>query len=312
MDQPKIDSPWKLTTPEPGKFGAQPEVDVSAVSRKWLDVAYASDSPNQKLDIFLPEEGEGPFPVLIFMHGGAFMFGTKRDMQFLHAIDGITKGYAVVTVEQRLAMEAQYPYGLFDLKAAIRYLRANAAQYKLDPEKFALSGDSAGAFYAVLCAATQDIPGFEDASMGNAGTSSAVQAVVAFYGCYDMMKMLPPEMPKDVPAQPKEAGAAPMPDLYKPLVGAAPRDIHGLMYFTNPLNFVTEKFPPILIQAGTKDAIVPPEQSRFLYEKVIEKCGEGRAELEYFDGWNHGGFSFGWYEPKHQTHVYEFLDKLFK
>lgn len=310
MEQPRIDSPWKLTTPEPGVFGAQPEVDVSSVTRKWLDVAYASDSPNQKLDIFLPETGEGPFPVLIFMHGGAFLFGTKRDMQFLHAIDGITKGYAVVTVEQRLAMEAQFPYGLFDLKAAIRFLRANAAAYKLDPDRFALSGDSAGAFYAVLCAATQDIPGFEDESMGNAGVSSAVQAVVAFYGCYDMMKMLPPDEP--VNAQPKEAGAAPMPDLYKPLVGAKPRDIHGLMYFTNPLNFVTKNFPPILIQAGTKDMIVPPEQSRFLYEKVTEKCGEGRAELEYFDGWNHGGFSFGWYEPKHQGHVYEFLDKHLK
>lgn len=311
MDQPKIDSPWKLTVPEPGKFGAQPEVDVSGVKRKWLDVAYAKDSPNQKLDIFLPDEGEGPFPVLIFMHGGAFLFGTKRDMQFLHAIDGITKGYAVVTVEQRLAMEAQYPYGLFDLKAAIRFLRANAETYSLDPNKFALSGDSAGAFYAVMCAATQDIPGFEDESMGNAGISSAVQAVVAFYGCYDMMKMLPPDEPVNA-AQPKEAGSMPMPDLYKPLVGAKPRDIHGLMYFTNPLNFITEKFPPILIQAGTKDGIVPPEQSRFLYEKVVEKCGEDRAELEYFEGWNHGGFSFGWYEPKHQVHVYEFLDKLFK
>lgn len=307
MDQPKIDSPWKLTVPEPGKFGAQPEVDVSAVKRKWLDVAYAKDSPNQKLDIFLPDEGEGPFPVLIFMHGGAFMFGTKRDMQFLHAIDGVTKGYAVVTVEQRLAMEIQYPYGLFDLKAAIRFLRANAAEYHLDPDKFALSGDSAGAFYAVMSAATQGIPGFEDESMGNAGVSSAVQAVVAFYGCYDMMKMLPPEPPADAKPQ---SGA--MPDLYQALMGAKARSIYGPMYFTNPLNFITEKFPPILIQAGTKDAIVPPEQSRFLYEKVVEKCGKERAELEYFEGWNHGGFSFGWYEPKHQVHIYEFLDKLFK
>ena len=309
MDAMKIDTPWKLTTPEPGAFGAQPEVDVSTVSRKWLDLAYADQSKNQKLDIFLPETGEGPFPTLIFMHGGAFLFGSKRDMQFLHAIDGITKGYAVVTVEQRLAGEAQYPYGLFDLKAAIRFLRANAAKYSLDPERFALSGDSAGAFYAVLCAATQDIPGFEDETMGNAGVSSRVQAVVGWYGCYDCMKMLPPE--PDPNAQPAP-GAMPGLDMYGALVGAKPRAIHGLMYFTNPLNFITPAFPPILIQAGTKDQIVPPEQSKMLYDKVCAVCGPDRAKLETFEGWNHGGFSLLWYEPKHQVSVYEFLDKLFK
>ncbi|MBR5702608.1 MAG: hypothetical protein IKX47_09070, partial [Oscillospiraceae bacterium] len=106
MDMPKLDTPWKLTKPDPNVPGSQGEVDVSGITRKWLDVPYASQSPSQKLDIFLPEEGEGPFPVLIFMHGGAYLFGTKRDMQFLHAVDGVNKGYAVVTVEQRLAFEA--------------------------------------------------------------------------------------------------------------------------------------------------------------------------------------------------------------
>ena len=314
MDQMKIDSPWKLTTVQgSGPFPTQ-EIDVSGIKRKWLDVAYADQSPAQKLDIFLPDEGEGPFPVYIFMHGGAYLFGAKRDAQLFHAIDGVTKGYAVVSVEQRLAGEAQFPYGLFDLKAAIRYLRANAAQYKLDPEKFALAGDSAGAYYAIMCAATQDIPGFEDETMGNAGVSSKVQAVIGFYGCYDLMKMLPPEMPEPPKgaAPGPGAGGPPMPDLYQSLVGAKPRAIYGLMYFTNPFNFITENFPPILIQAGTKDQIVPPSQSQMLYDKVVEKCGEGRAELEFFEGWNHGGFSTDWYEPKHQGHIYQFLDKLFK
>ena len=225
MDQMKIDSPWKLTTVQgSGPFPTQ-EIDVSGIKRKWLDVAYADQSPAQKLDIFLPDEGEGPFPVYIFMHGGAYLFGAKRDAQLFHAIDGVTKGYAVVTVEQRLAGEAQFPYGLFDLKAAIRYLRANAAQYKLDPEKFALAGDSAGAYYAIMCAATQDIPGFEDETMGNAGVSSKVQSVIGFYGGYDRMKMLPPEMPEPPKgaAPGPGAGGPPMPDLYQALVGAKPR-----------------------------------------------------------------------------------------
>ena len=107
MDQMKIDSPWKLTTVQGSGPFPQQEIDVSGIKRKWLDLAYADQSPNQKLDIFLPDEGEGPFPVYIFMHGGAYLFGSKRDAQLFHAIDGVTKGYAVVTVEQRLAGEIQ-------------------------------------------------------------------------------------------------------------------------------------------------------------------------------------------------------------
>ncbi|MBO4676676.1 MAG: alpha/beta hydrolase [Oscillospiraceae bacterium] len=312
MDMPKLDTPWKLTKPDPNVPGSQGEVDVSGITRKWLDVPYASQSPSQKLDIFLPEEGEGPFPVLIFMHGGAYLFGTKRDMQFLHAVDGVTKGYAVVTVEQRLAFEAQFPYGLFDLKAAIRFLRANAGKYSLDPDRFALSGDSAGAYYAVMCAATQDIPGYEDFTMGNPDVSSKVQAVVGWYGCYHLMEMLPPEPDPDNPPPPPPADMPPMPDLYQFLVGAKPRAIHGLMYFTNPLNFVTPAFPPILIQAGTGDQVVPHNQSIMLHEKIRAVCGEGRSTLQLMEGWNHGGFSFGWYEPKHQTEVYRFLDRILK
>jgi acetyl esterase/lipase len=233
-------------------------------------------------------------------------------MQFLHAVDGINKGYAVVTVEQRLAFEAQFPYGLFDLKAAIRFLRANAAEYALDPDRFAVSGDSAGAYYAVMCAATQDIPGYEDFTMGNPDASSKVQAVVGWYGCYHLMEMLPPEPDPDNPPPPPPADMPPMPDLYQFLVGAKPRAIHGLMYFTNPLNFITPAFPPILIQAGTGDQVVPHNQSIMLHEKIRAVCGEGRSTLQLMEGWNHGGFSFGWYEPKHQTEVYRFLDRVLK
>lgn len=312
MDMPKLDTPWKLTPPDPKVPGSQGEVDLSGVRRKWLDLPYASQSPSQKLDILLPEEGEGPFPVLIFMHGGAYLFGSKRDMQFLHAVDGVNKGYAVVTVEQRLAFEAQFPYGLFDLKAAIRFLRANAEKYSLDPDRFALSGDSAGAYYAVMAAATQDIPGYEDFTMGYPEVSSRVQAVVGWYGCYHLMEMLPPEPDPDNPPPPPPADRPPMPDLYKFLVGAKPREIHGLMYFTNPLNFVTPAFPPILIQAGTGDQVVPHQQSILLHEKIRAVCGEGRSTLQLMEGWNHGGFSFGWYEPRHQAEVYRFLDRVLK
>ena len=154
-----LDIPWKLIKPEDPSGSDM--VDVSGVKRKWLDVAYAAQSPSQVLDIYLPEEGEGPFPTYIFIHGGAFIAGDKQDLQFLLAADGINRGYAVVSVEYRKGFESKAPNGLYDVKAAIRFLKAHAGEYRLDPERFAIGGDSAGAYYAVFAAATAAIPAFD-------------------------------------------------------------------------------------------------------------------------------------------------------
>ncbi len=101
-----------------------PDADVSHISRKWLDVPYATTSPAQRLDIYLPERGEGPFPVILFIHGGAFMMGDKRDFQISSFLGGLERGYAVVGINYRLSGEAVFPAGLQDVKAAVRWLRA--------------------------------------------------------------------------------------------------------------------------------------------------------------------------------------------
>ena len=148
MSNSGLDTSWNLIlTDDP--FGSD-MVDVSPVTRKWLDVPYDDKSPSQVLDIYLPEEGEGPFPAYIFVHGGMFLLGDKQDMQFMLAIDGVNRGYAVISLEYRRALETKAPAALYDVKAALRFLRAHAAEYRLDPERFALGGDSAGAYYAVF------------------------------------------------------------------------------------------------------------------------------------------------------------------
>jgi hypothetical protein len=118
----------------------KPIVDVAGIRRKYLDIPYAAQSPNQILDIYLPPDGGGPFPTVVFVHGGAFILGRKRDDQLLQVIGGIGRGYAVVSVEYRLADEAKYPAAVFDVKAALRFLRANAATYLHDGDRFALCG----------------------------------------------------------------------------------------------------------------------------------------------------------------------------
>ena len=215
-----LDIPWKLIEPEdPSGFDI---VDISGVKRKWLDVAYAAQSPSQVLDIYLPEGGEGPFPTYIFIHGGAFIAGDKQDLQFLLAADGINRGYAVVSVEYRKGFESKAPNGLYDVKAAIRFLKAHAGEYRLDPERFAIGGDSAGAYYAVFAAATAAIPAFDGPAPVFPSASGEVKAVVAQCGCYDLLRMAPP--PEVEAAAPKEFIPGTIPaNLMSIFIGANPR-----------------------------------------------------------------------------------------
>lgn len=281
-------------------------IDVTDIRRKFLEIPYANRSPNQRLDIYLPPEGDGPFPTIIFVHGGAFILGDKRDDQFLQAIDGINRGYAVVSIEYRLAFEAKYPAAIFDVKAAIRFLRANAPLYMLDGDRFALCGDSAGGHYIVMSAATQGNPAYEDLTMGNAAYSSAVQAVGSRFGPYDFA--LESKMGRETPPK-----ADPFfPDIEMQLLGAHSEDISGLMHFTNPLHFVSKNFPPIFLEHGTDDVIVPVIHSYQFEEKVRTVCGADRVALVIRDGYNHGGIDLRWNEPEINNEMFAFFDKHLK
>ena len=280
-------------------------MDVSKIKRKFLDCPYSDQSPRQKVDIYLPDEGEGPFPTIIFMHGGAFYAGDKRDVQGLQIIDGIRHGYAVVCVGQRLAGEVTFPLPLFDFKAAIRFLRANATKYRLDGDNFASAGDSAGGYYVVMAAATQDIPAFEDVSMGNAEYSSKVKAVISWFGLYDLPAML------DTGEDGKPLSIL-EPSIYETFLGAPMDKIQGLMRFVNPVNFISPSFPHVLVQHGTKDSAVPVSQSRKLYKAVCRVCGKDRIEFDEFEGYEHGGFETRFSDKENMDRVFSYLDKYLK
>lgn len=117
----------------------------ASVDPTQKDLAYASGSSAQKLDLYIPTNGSGPFPVVIMVHGGGFMFGDKADGAGLTGVDQLlAAGYAVASINYRLSGEAQYPAQIFDAKAAVRFLRANAGKYNLNPDKFGAWGASAG------------------------------------------------------------------------------------------------------------------------------------------------------------------------
>jgi acetyl esterase/lipase len=270
-------------------------------ARRFPDIRYSDSHDKNLLDIYLPETGAGPFPTIIFLHGGAYVGGDKNDMQIGVVADALNRGYALVSVEQRLLPDGLFPYPLFDFKAAIRFLRENAETYMLDERRFVTSGASAGAYHALMAAATQDIPAYEDLSMGSPGASSRVAAVIGFYGVYDLIMQsrftndAPPMMP-----------GAPVFDFAAMFLGADPREKPGLAYFADPTNFVTDKMPPTLLQAGTADEVVPTPASVALAERIRAVCGDARVRLDLLEGAAHGDprfngkenqdIIFGWLE----------------
>jgi len=275
-------------------LASEPEIDVTQFRKVKLDLPYAQQSPNQILDIWYPDEGEGPYPLVILFHGGGFGTGHKRSFYISSMAQPVTQGYAVATVEYRLYNEAVWPAQLIDSKAAVRYLRANAEELHLDSERFAVWGNSAGGCATQLLALTPDDLEMDDLSVG-AQASSKVQAAIAWYSVNEFISC--EQFSVDTAAQREESGAA---------TGMVPKDARGkdsaltkvlgfnpLLYpekavKASPLSYVNENCPPMLLQHGKADLIVDYHQSVYMYEKVVQICGEGRAKLDLFDGEPHG------------------------
>ena len=158
-------------------LASEPEMDMTQFRHVEYDLKYADQSENQILDIIYPDEWEGSFPLIIVFHGGAFAMGHKRTHYISSMCQPVTQGYAVATVEYRLVQEALWPAQLIDGKAAIRYLRANAEKLNLDPERFAVWGNSAGGTVTQFLAVTGDKEGFDDLTV-DLQASSKVQCAV--------------------------------------------------------------------------------------------------------------------------------------
>ncbi len=299
----KLDIPWTLIEPEDP--AGSDMVDVENVERKWLDVPYGQDSPSQVLDVYLPPEGSGPFPVYIFLHGGAFIAGDKRDVQFLLAADGIRRGYGVVSVEYRRGFERKAPCALFDVKAAIRFLRGNAEKYCLDKSRFAVGGDSAGSYFAAILGTSAGIPALEDPGMGYPDEDTSVQAVIGLFGVYDLEKQS--RFTEDAPAAP---GGAKMGNFADIFLGLNCREYPDIARLAWPGSYVRPDCPPFLIQAGTSDEVVPYENSPDLANRINAVCGEGRAILQPMEGCTHGHPDYA--TPENKERLFAFLDSVLK
>ncbi len=282
--------------------GLPPLKDTSWVHETYRNLAYAPLSPSEQLDLYLPNDGVAPYPVIVAIHGGAFLVGDKGDAQQNGAIEALRHGYAVASINYRMAREAPFPAAVQDTKAAIRFLRANAATYRLDPHRFIAWGDSAGGYLAVMAGVTGNTNAFDDPALGNPDQSSRVQAVIDWFG---------PIVFADIDGQFRQSGkgmpnhgAAGSPEsrFLGQTLDQAPEALRAR---ANPLSYLGPDLPPFLIQHGDRDALVPTQQSEELAAALKPRLPSASLELDILAGASHGDQAFE--TPENLDKVFGFL-----
>ena len=279
------------------------------IKRKFLDIPYASTSPAQKLDIYLPDEGGGPFPVIVSIHGGAFMGCDKTDMQVMPMLEGLKRGYAVVAINYRLSGEAKFPALVQDAKAAIRWMRANAPRYGFDPSRIAAWGGSAGGYQATMLGVSAHARELQDPSLGNADQPCNVQAVVTWFGPTDFLKMDEYLIERGLPPLPgQEHSAADSPESL--LLGQKIIEIPERVKAANPETYITPDAPPFFIQHGAQDPVVPVQMSIHLAAALEQAIGKDKVRLELLEGAGHADPQFE--TPENVKKVLDWLDQHLK
>jgi acetyl esterase/lipase len=264
------------------------------------NIAYVTNGHrNQVLDIYLPEQpSEKPLPLMIWIHGGAWMAGSQANPPVLYLVQ---KGFAVASVQYRFSKDAIWPAQSYDCKAAIRFLRANAAKYHFDPERFAVGGDSAGGHLAAFIGTSGDVTEMEG-DLGNTNVSSRVQAVVDWFG------------PTDLTLLAQQAGTSSIikhNDANSPeslLMGGPVQEKKELAKTANPLTYIDKNDPPFLIMHGDKDQLVPHEQSVILAKALIDAGVE--VTMKTIPGAAHEDPKFR--SPENQRLMEDFLREALK
>ena len=257
------------------------------------DVTYGHGGDVElKLDLARPGTGEGPFPAIVFIHGGGWTAGTREGHG--GAIEAAARaGFVAVTITYRLAPAARFPAQVHDCKAAVRWVRANAAVYHIDPDHIGATGDSAGGHLAAMLGLTPGRAEFEGDG-GNAGFSSAVQAVADYYGPSDLLADNWSDTVRT--------------NCLIPFLGGKPAEKADTYRAASPINYVSKAAPPFLILQGDADKLVPPDQSTKLLAAL--KAAGVAAELVWYPGEGHG------FLPDHQhdatAHTFAFFKKYLK
>ncbi len=283
--------------------------DTSWIKNQVTDIAYGSLSDTQKLNIYYPEEkGDTPYPVIIAIHGGAFKMGDRTGGDISAMLQAVKYGYAVVSVDYRLSGEAIFPAAISDVKAAIRFIKANAEKYNLNPDKIVTWGDSAGGNLSALAGTSGDDDTLNGDNKENLEYSSAVQASVDWFGPLNFLLM--DDQFKTAGVTPKMGATSTESSPESQYIGGNITQNIEQTKKANPENYITAADPYFFIQHGSADTNVPTQQSIDFAEKLTAVLGKDKVTLEILEGAGHGGTQFD--SEENVKKIIAFLDSVLK
>jgi acetyl esterase/lipase len=264
-------------------IGPPATAQAQAPQEVLTNIAYAPAQPagsrGHLLDLYLPDGADEPVPLVIWSSGSAWTGDDGKAGASSIAAQFTARGYAVAGVSVRSSSQAQFPAQVYDVKSAIRWLRANAGTYGIDPDRFAIMGDSSGGWVADMATLTGGVSQLEG-NIGVTGVSSAVQAGVSFFGPTDFLRM----NAQAGPGSQIDHDAADSPESM--LVGCAIQTCPGTVARANPITYVDANDPPMMLLHGQADNLVPHGQSQILYEALRSACTD--AQFFSIPGAGHG------------------------
>lgn len=217
-----------------------------------------------KCNVYVPPQPGPDRPAVLLIHGGGWVQGDRTQLHGYGILLG-RLGYVCVATEYRLAGEAKWPAQLYDVKAALRWMRANAGRLGIDPRKIAVSGNSAGGHLSLMVAGTQNVAEFE----GNGGNAGAGTEVAAAIGFYAPTQLYSPEQP--------------LREELSFLFGRGYKE--ETARGASPITYASPTYPPTLLITGNKDELVPDVASFRMYQALA--AAGAKAELHVYEGAPH-------------------------
>ncbi len=273
--------------------------NICCAQKEYKDLEFAKIGDRSlKLDIYVPEKGKGPFPLIVWIHGGGWINGDKTDCPPKNLGYG-PKGYATASISYRFSDVAVFPAQLEDVKAAIRWLRAHAKEYDVDPDKIAVWGGSAGGHLACLLGVTGKTKEFDVGD--NLDQSSEVQAVMNWVGPTNLetaLNGLDPNAPLTKAVE----------GMLEKLLGGPLAEKKELARKASSTTYVHAGAPPFMHVMGNNDPLVPAEHGIQLDDKLRQVGCVSRVFIVPRGG--HGGAEF--LTPRYMEETQLFFDKHLK
>lgn len=259
------------------------------------NIKYAQvDGMNLELDLYRPKNFYGKSPVIVWIHGGAWRSGSKEGLN-PSAKQMVASGYTVASVNYRLNYHDPFPAQIHDVKGAIRWLRANSEEFRLDNDKFAVWGTSAGGHLASLLGTSNNVDEMEGSVGGNLDYSSEVQLVINSSGVYDFLSY---QADCDVACSPNKFFI--IKSQVEKLLNCSFKNCNAQKAMASPKSYLSNDDPMFLHIHSTGDNVIPSAQSQKFHEDLISMGVRSELILVSLD--KHGGF-----DEEYNSHIQNFI-----